>query len=105
MLAAILLVTMAVLGAAGSLGYDIARPFQYALGAVGILYDDGRDAPPLERDQEIPFVPTVGPAGARLESEALHVVRHMSLASLPAEAPAASASVSEPPPASEPTEP
>jgi serine/threonine-protein kinase len=89
MLAAILLVAMAALGAAGSLGYDIVHPFRYALAAAGISFDGVVDAPPLARDLDIRFVPTLGPARAPLEHEeappVAHVARRVALASFPPE--------------------
>jgi serine/threonine protein kinase len=94
MLAAILLVAMAVLGAAGSLGYDIVRPFQMALGAAGIMADDGAGTP-LTYDVELRFMPTLGPAIARTEREA-PAIRRVSPASYTPE-PVPSPPPSEPP--------
>jgi eukaryotic-like serine/threonine-protein kinase len=100
MVAAILLVAMAVLGAAGSLGFDIVRPFQYALGAVGIEFTSQVDAPPLAREFELRFVPTVGPAQARPEPEAPTVFHRVSLASY-APAPSLPPPDDQPPPPSD----
>jgi serine/threonine-protein kinase len=69
MLAAIVLVAMAVLGAAGSLGYDIVRPFDAALGRGALLQPDPTAPPPLAHDLELRFLPLLGPARARPEPE------------------------------------
>jgi serine/threonine-protein kinase len=70
MLVAIALVAMAVLGAAGSLGYDIVRPLDVALGRAAILRPDPVEPSPLARDLDLHFVPRLGPAHARPEPEA-----------------------------------
>jgi len=69
MFAAISLVGMAVMGAAGSLGYDVVRPFRGALVPEAALFADPAAAP-LERDLDVaPFTPLFGPARAVLERE------------------------------------
>jgi hypothetical protein len=68
MLAAISLVGMAVMGAAGSLGYDVVRPFRGTLAPETALFADPA-AGPLEHDLDVSFTAIFGPARAVAERE------------------------------------
>jgi serine/threonine-protein kinase len=91
MLAAILLVAMAILGAAGSLGYDIVHPLDVALGRAAVLRADPVDAPPaVDLELELRFVPQLGPAQARAEHDAPDPMRRATFSNYPGDAAAAS---------------
>jgi hypothetical protein len=87
MLAAVLLVAMAILGAAGSLGYDIVRPLDIALGRAAVLRADPVGAPPIDHELEVRFVPELGPAQARAEQDAPEPLRRAALTTYHGQAP------------------
>jgi serine/threonine-protein kinase len=70
MLSGVLLVAMAILGAAGSLGFDIGRPLDIALGRAAVLRADPVGGLPVDHELDVRFVPQLGPAQAKAEQEA-----------------------------------
>ncbi len=100
MFAAISLVGMAVMGAAGSLGYDVVRPFRGALFPEATLYAD-RAATPIDREYDVSFTPLLGPVRAPREREIFYAVR--TLAVRPAFPPAPSFFEPPEPPSEPPT--
>ena len=89
MLVAIGLVAMAILGAAGSLGYDIVHPLDIALGRGALLRADPVEVPPLAHELELRFAPQLGPARAHMEHEA-GMLRPASIPAYPSELPSSS---------------
>jgi serine/threonine-protein kinase len=75
MIAAIALVATAILGAASSLGYDIARPVEALLGRNIALQKDATGPPAVAHDIEPRFVAKLGPAMASAEHEAPYTAR------------------------------
>jgi hypothetical protein len=83
-----------VMGAAGSLGYDVVRPFRGALFPEATLYADPASTA-IDRESDVSFTPLFGPARALHEREVFYAVR--ALAARPAFPPPPSFEPLEPP--------